>query len=410
MRTTPRLSKGTLNPQSNPRFFLPALSLFLHRPSAVCPAVRTAHASTITQRACVSLLLLHRHLSRDNGDHLPPGTPAVAAADGSPTGEEDDEDLKVETYRPQLSPEDAERKAKTDLFVCLLLTLPRDQDWKDMLAAAFRAGTWKPHHLNAVLHGVQLNKYNEPAECAVSCAASLPFSCSSALRHSIVDASKTAPASSTPSTRLQRARDILIFCTEEGGVHAAPSAEGLFVGVSKAPLSSAEEASRPSKAFAPSAAAAHHLLVLLLQAAQRGASATSPLSDPNTTTQPVASFHDVWSFLAWMELHEYHILSNAVLDALEAVVDEGGSQAGAEAAAGLKSAAGLSSAPFASPLKYAVVSRRVHRLDYLRSERALLRESMKSAEQGANGARMSTGAVRGTRWRDAPRTAPVHTE
>lgn len=363
------------------------------------------------------LLSLHRQLSSDDGCLLPPTTPAAAATVGSATCEGDDDDLKMDIYRPQLTPEDAERKAKTDLFLCLVLTLPRDQDWKDMLTAAFRAGTWKPHHLSAVLRGVQLNKYNEPAVCALSCAGicatSLPSSRTAALRHSIVEIAKTPPASSTPSTRLQRARDILVFCAEEGGVYAPPSAEDPLVDVSTAPSSPAdEETSRRSNSFAPSPTDAHQLLVHLLKAAQRGATVTPSLSKSNTPTQAVASFQDVWNFLAWMELHGYHILSNALLDALEAVVDEGGSQAGAEATAGLTRAAGASSASSPLPLQYAMVSQRVHRLDYLRGERALLQEAMKNAEQGSDGASMSTGAVRERqrRRRDVPRTAPVHTE
>ncbi|CAG9579345.1 hypothetical_protein_-_conserved [Leishmania major strain Friedlin] len=415
MRTTSLRARGSSGRHSHPRLFPATLSLFLHRPSAPYPAVRAVRGSSITQQACVPLLSLHRQLSSDDGCLLPPTAPAAVTTVGSPTGEDDD-DLKMDIYRSQLTPEDAERKAKTDLFLCLILTLPRDQDWKDMLTAAFRAGTWKPHHLSAVLRGVQLNKYNEPAVCALSCAGvcatSLPSSRTAALRHAIAEIAKTAPASSTPSTRLQRAKDILAFCADEGGVYAPPSAEDSLADVSTAPPSPAEEeTSRRSKVFAPSPADAHHLLVLLLKAAQRGASAASSLSKPNTPTQAVASFHDVWNFLAWMELHGYHILSNAVLDALEVVVDEGGSQAGAGAAAGLTRAAGPSSASSPLPLQYAMVSQRVHRLDYLRGERALLQEAVKNAEQGSSGASMSTGAVRERRRRrDVPRTAPVHTE
>ncbi|CAJ1991369.1 hypothetical protein conserved [Leishmania donovani] len=416
MRATSLRARGSSGQHSHPRLFPATLSLFPHRPSAPYPALRAVRVSLITQQACVPLLALHRQLSSDDGCLLPPTTPAAEATVGSAAGEDDDDDLKMDIYRPQLTPEDAERKAKTDLFLCLVLTLPRDQDWKDMLTAAFRAGTWKPHHLSAVLRGVQLNRYNEPAVCALSCAGvcatSLPSSCTAALRHAIAEIAKTAPASSAPSTRLQRAKDILVFCAEEGGVYAPPSAEDSLVDVSTAPPSPAEEeTSRRSKAFAPSPADAHHLLVLLLKAAQRGASVASSLSKPNTPTQAVASFHDVWNFLAWMELHGYHVLSNAVLDALEVVVDEGGSQAGAGAAAGLTRAAGPSSASSPLPLQYAMVSQRVHRLDYLRSERALLQEAVKNAEQGSGGASMSTGAVRERRrQRDVPRTAPVHTE
>ncbi|CBZ29231.1 conserved hypothetical protein [Leishmania mexicana MHOM/GT/2001/U1103] len=417
MRATSLRARGSSGQHSHPRLFPATLRLLPCRPSAPYPAVRAVRVSSITQQACMPLLSLHRQLSSDDGCLLPPTTPAAAATVGSATCEGDDDDLKMDIYRPQLTPEDAERKAKTDLFLCLVLTLPRDQDWKDMLTAAFRAGTWKPHHLSAVLRGVQLNKYNEPAVCALSCAGicatSLPSSRTAALRHSIVEIAKTPPASSTPSTRLQRARDILVFCAEEGGVYAPPSAEDPLVDVSTAPSSPAdEETSRRSNSFAPSPTDAHQLLVHLLKAAQRGATVTPSLSKSNTPTQAVASFQDVWNFLAWMELHGYHILSNALLDALEAVVDEGGSQAGAEATAGLTRAAGASSASSPLPLQYAMVSQRVHRLDYLRGERALLQEAMKNAEQGSDGASMSTGAVRERqrRRRDVPRTAPVHTE
>ncbi|GET91173.1 hypothetical protein, conserved [Leishmania tarentolae] len=412
MRTTSLCARNSSGQHSHPRLFPPALRLFHQLPSASYPAVRPFRASSITQQACVPLLLQHRQLSGDDGRLRPPTTSEVVATLDSAKCEDDDDDLKVDIYRPQMAPEDAERKGKTDLFLCLVLTLPRDQDWKDMLAAAFRAGTWKPHHLSAVLRGVQLNKYNEPAACALSCAgictSSLPSSCAAALRNSIVEIAKTAPVSSTPSTRLQRARDIFIFCAEEGGVYASSSDEDSHVDVSAAPSSPAkEETVRSSNAFVPSPTDAHHLLVLLLKAAQRGASAASSLSTPNTSTHAVASFHDVWHFLAWMELHGYHILSHAVLDALESAVDEGGSQTSAVAAEGRSRTAGPSSASSSSPLQYATVSQRVHRLDYLRGERALLREIMKNAEAGSEGASISAGAFRAPRGRDVPRTAPV---
>ncbi|KAG5472067.1 hypothetical protein CUR178_02735 [Leishmania enriettii] len=409
MRQASLLARGSLRQHSRPRLLLSASSL--HRLSEQRPVVRGRHASDIRQQTCVSVLLSHRHLSSGSG-RLPPCTTAVSAADGSATCEEDDEALKVAIYRPQLSSEEAERKVKTDLFLCLLLTLPREQDWKDMLTAAFRAGTWKPHHLRAVLRGVQLNKYNEPAECALSCVgnyiASLPSSRTAALQYTIADVAKAAPPSSTPSTRLQRARAILVFCAEEGGVYAPPPSEELFDDISTPPSSAAEEkTSRRSQIFAPSPADAHHLLVLLLQAAQHGASAPCSLSQTNTSTQPVASFHDVWGFLAWMELHGYHVLSSAVLDALEAVVDEGGSQA----AAGLKAGSDAFSTTLPSPLQYAMVSQRVHRLDYLRGERALLLESEKNPGQDSDGTPLGTAAVgKRRRQRDAPRAAPVPTK
>ncbi|KAG5471397.1 hypothetical protein LSCM1_01481 [Leishmania martiniquensis] len=415
MKAASLLSRGPSRPRARPPF--PLSTSGPQRPSERPLAVRAAHAPAMRLQACVPLVLSRRHLSSGNGCRRPPSiTPAVSVTDGSAAPGEDDEDLKLDIYRPPLSPEEAERKAKTDLFLCLLLTVPREQDWKDMLTAAFRAGTWKPHHLQTVLRGVQLNMYNKPAERALSCAgrytASMPSSRSAALRHSVADVARTAPPSSTPSARLQRARDIFVFCAEEGPVYAPPSGEEPFDSVSAPPSSPAEaKTSRCSQAFAPSPADAHHLLVLLLQAAQRGVGATPSLSQLNATSKPVASFHDVWHFLAWMELHGYHVLSDAVLAALEAVVDEGGSQAGGEAAAGLTAGSGSSSSALPSPLQYALVSQRVHRLDYLRGERALLRQSMKSAEQGGDGTLLGTGAAgEQRRQRDVPRTAPVQTE
>ncbi|KAG5497636.1 hypothetical protein JKF63_03901 [Porcisia hertigi] len=419
MRATSVLVRRASHQDSHPWWCIPTSRLFPNCSSAPCSAPRCVHAPAPTLKACMSTLCPRRHFSSDNGDLPSPTTAGAAATNSTATYEEEDDDLKVDIYRSRVSPEEAERKAKTDLFLCLLLTLPRDQDWKDMLAAAFRAGTWKPHHLDAVLRGVQLNKYNAPNDCALSCsgnhAASLSPSRSAALRDSIADVAKNAPTSSTASTRLQRARDILVFCAEEGGVYAAPAGSSL-VDVSAAPSSQgAEQKGRRSHDFAPSPAAAHRLLVLLLQAAQRGADATSS-SESNATSQPVASFHDVWNFLAWMELHGYHILSGAVLDALEAVIDEGGIQVRSGAAVESRRAAGPSSSSSSAasppvPHQYAMMSQRVHRLDYLRVERALLCESMKNAEQVTDGVAPGTGPLRREkRGPDLPRTAPVDTE
>ncbi|KAK7198088.1 hypothetical protein NESM_000764900 [Novymonas esmeraldas] len=323
-----------------------------------------------------ALRVPRRHLSATGHDtSSPPPTAAAptheSSSDAEGSGEEDD--ARVRIYRPPVSPEDAERRVKTDVFLCLVLTLPRAQDWRDMVTAAVRAGTWRPHHLDAVLRGVQLNRYNAPAECVRGCLGGSPAAHSAALRDAVHAAASAAPQACTPTQRLLRARDVLVMCAEEGRAHAPAPPD-----------------------CAPTPAAVHRLLALLLQAAQRGAGGGAAASSPGSPAQaalPAASFHDVWHFLAWMELHGYHVLSAAVLDDLEAAVDEGAGRSGT----------GTASLPSttAPPRQHATVSQRVHRLDYLRGERARLQQANMSADGAAGGVR---------RRDDAPRTAPSHTE
>lgn len=338
---------------------------------------------------------------------------------------EDADDLQVQVYRPQVSPEEAERRVKTDLFLCLLLTLPKAQDWKDMLTAALRAGTWRAHHLDAVLRGVLLNKYNEPQSFLRSCGGGVSSPNSGGLREAALQASQTAPAASNASSRLHRARDILVFCAEEGVLYSAKDTSKDSDEVqAESPPSTAELDSRGADAaqkadgaaragsFAPSPAAAHHLLAMLLQAAQRGleyaapppsshSTPTSPSpTDADTHALPTASYADVWHYLAWMELHGYHVLSHTVLDALEAAVDEGASSPRVQTHN--SNASSVSSSASSNPLQYAVVSQRMHRLDYLRGERALLQEARRNP---ASMSGKQDGAPR-RRQHDLPRTDP----
>ncbi|KPI85744.1 hypothetical protein ABL78_5193 [Leptomonas seymouri] len=350
--------------------------------------------------------------------------------------ENNDDDMVVCIYRPQVSPEVADRKAKTELFVGLLLTLPRTQDWKDMLSAAFRAGTWRPHHLDAVLRGVQLAKYNEPQEFLRSCGGS-PSSLHSndALREAAWNASQAAPSTSTSTSRLHRARDILVFCAEEGALCAKggetseateeAAANAVSPSSSAAAVTGTAKTSMRSNAFAPSPAAVHRLLTMLLQAAQRGAEYGSPppSSHPASTSAPpssssggcglsTASFTEVWHYLSWMELRGYHVLSHAVLDALEAAVDEGGSSPRPQGRRGASSSSAesqtSSSSAASGPSQYASVSQRIHRLDYVRAERALLQKSLRDQPRKSDdpGSSVDRDGVPYKRQHDMPRTDP----
>ncbi|KPA78845.1 putative mitochondrial hypothetical protein [Leptomonas pyrrhocoris] len=386
---------------------------------------RSPVSSTATRQSAANSQATGNFLGEgaDGGDGEKPGTKADAEAD---------DDVTVQVYRPQLSPEAAERSVKTELFLCLLLTLPRTQDWKDMLTAAFRAGSWKPHHLDAVLRGVSLNKYNEPSAFLRSCGSSYAAANGNqSLREAAVQASQSAPPASTPTSRLHRARDILVFCAEEGVLYAKEDEETTVAAPpssSSSPAPSVAEGKATlmhADAFAPSPAAVHHLLTMLLQAAQRGAdyASSSPSPHPASTSSslstssgenglPTASYADVWHYLAWMELHGYHVLSHAVLDVLEAALDEGGSPSrpqGHRTKAGITAAESTDSISSSGPLQYAAVSQRIHRLDYVRGERALLQESLRSQSKMKKNPVRSLDHVGdfNRRQRDVPRTDPT---
>jgi hypothetical protein len=345
---------------------------------------------------------------------------------------DDDDDMTVQIYRPHTSPADAERKLKTELFLCLLLTLSRPQDWKDMLTASFRAATWCPHHLDAVLRGVLLNKYNTPKAYLLSCgehASSVHATAN--LREAAVHASQAAPPTSTPTSRLHRAKDILVFCAEEGVLYAGCSSPDAMEDKGRAktaPNTTSSDAATTAAsamllnsvdAFAPSPAAVHHLLAVLLQAAQRGAeyNTSLPVNPERAAALPTAAYADVWHFLAWMELHGYHILSYAVVDALEAAVDEDGGSPRPQniSSAGSSSTTASSISPTAAPssdsgsLQYALVSQRIHRLDYLRAERALLREALRNQSKISGDPDTFAGQRSDSHKRqsDVPRTDPA---
>ncbi|KAL7705871.1 hypothetical protein N2W54_003322 [Lotmaria passim] len=434
---------------ASPRY---ALSLIHSRTAAVCRSSRMhiralrclGHSSTLGAQQQQQQRFLstsdYRPTSftttakkqHSNGSSINSEERCGAAAED----EEEEDDLTVQLYRPQVSPADAERKVKTELFLCLLLTLPRTQDWRDMLTAAFRADTWRPHHLDAVLRGVLLNKYNEPCTFLRSCGG--PSSCGTnrALREAAEQASQTAPATSTPTSRLHRARDVLIFCAEEGvlyvkqgdGAPAEGDGKGPGIlsasspshppGANEAATAAAELTPLPANVFAPSPSAVHHLLAMLLQAAQRGveyASAASPCQRSSTldmSALPTASYADVWHFLAWMELHGYHVLSHAVLDALEAAVDEDGSSLRPHSHSNATDVIATTSISASSSTQYALVSQRIHRLDYVRGERALLQESLRRQSKPGSKDSLSSsiehgGSIHG-KWHDLPRTDPEH--
>lgn len=320
-----------------------------------------------------------------------------------------------------LSPEEVERKRKTDAFVRAVLTTADEQEWRDMLSAALRLGVWREHHLQAVLRGVKLNKYNGPI---VSIDDDIKSNTST---HSARDgggttvdgpspadatiASSSSPSPlrhSTPMQRLERAKNILVFTEEEAPAYPSPPSNDQSTDASNA--SEAEDnitttsVSSRRGYYRPSDASVHTLLTLLLSGAQHHHSNSGEPGE-RADAIPHALYRDVWAFLSWMELSDYHVQSFTVLSELEAAIDldEGNdhnssSSGGSGSLHQLQSPSSSSSA--APPLRYALVSRRINRLEFVRSEREWLQERGLGTGTAASGggeggvAGHSSGAAR----------------
>ncbi|CCW69845.1 unnamed protein product [Phytomonas sp. Hart1] len=232
---------------------------------------------------------------------------------------EDEEDLALNIFNrlDGLSEEEKHKHACTEAFVRIVITTPSEQEWKDMMAAALREGTWREHHFEAILSGVRLLKYDI--------------------------------GQSTPTQRLRRAHAILIFWVEETTVELQSSSE------------------RPTNRVVCT------LLTQLLRSAMQkhappAAHSSNELS-PTEAGPSEVSFRRVWRFLAWMELHGYHIHSFELVDKLERCVDED-NDGHAEGEKG--AAEGPESEIRSGAAQYASVSTRQNRLEYLRGERARL--------------------------------------
>lgn len=317
---------------------------------------------------------------------------------GEEPSADEDEDLKLNIYQPPQSPDEKRRQVQTQRFLRLLLTTPEEQNWKDMITAALRHGTWKPHHMEAVLHGIQLNLYNEAPSAEAT------------LRHRGVS-QRDGSASTTPTQRLRRARDILIFCKEEGALHESEHDTGKMANSGSSATGHVRNTSST-----PSSAMVHHLLVCLLNAALRSSTGEAAVTAAKTedslsqypSAPPLSTFSEVWTFLAWMELHGYHLLSNAVIDTLETVVDTDEESNGLQRATSPTSPSVLQTeqVKWSTSQTCAAASQQMNRLDYLRKERALLREAghtasaMAQNDSGASTMRQARRAV------DSPRADP----
>lgn len=176
-----------------------------------------------------------------------------------------DETMTVSVYRPH-GKEGAPQQDATRRFLHTIITSPGEQEWKDMLSAAIRLGTWREHHVRAVLRAVHQSQY---------------------------DGGHSSGAASTPATRLHRALGIVRSAVDEGYPVAPESV--------------------------------HALLVILLRALTQEPAAAAGKTDDGPSPQGplLADCAVIWQFLAWMERHNYHVMSTAVLEALEGVVDDG---------------------------------------------------------------------------------------
>lgn len=426
------------------------LSLILRAPEPpFSPAAGTAGDSGGSALSSSSVPQLKQTLKSPEGVSTPIRSPSESNSQNQDTV---DDDLHVNIYRPPMSPEERERREKTERFIRVVLTTAEEQEWKDMVMAALRLGTLKEHHLDAVVRGVRLLKYDdddanddgssntagsekhplEPQRISESSSTSRlpPRAPLTSRPHQTHGGSGDDDGSvqsrtfwrSTPSQRLHRARDIVTFCAEEG---------------------KAEDCHR----FRVTDFTVHTVLVQMLQAAHRRAGWLERVKEAavqHTTTTaaassvppssssahhdvpdalPLALYRDVWAFLAWMELHGYHVQSDAVLSELEAVVDQDEGEEGLPRSIvddvirvhtlqrrrgqsnASRSSSSLASSLGPSP-RYAVMSRRVNRLEYLRGEREWFQEEAARQAQENQRSEREQAARRGRRSAPLPRTDP----
>lgn len=341
---------------------------------------------TLSPRSHVSVTCF---LFSPTGSRSPPPPPGAQPTVKTHTADDNDNDndndsggVVILCPDDGLTSEQRERKRKTEAFLRVVLTTPDEQEWKDMLSAALQHGTWQEHHLQAVLRGVGLLKYDSPALPAASTMGPTTAG----------GAAKEGPRllqSSNPTQRLERARSILVFLADEAEVvHHSREKDGETGGTAGGP-------------YKPSESSVHNLLTKLLRGAQRhhshhSASHKEYGSTTEAETQaidalPHALYKEVWSFLAWMELHDYHVRSMDLLAELEATVDldedaqERTSRVSSTSSSSRLTGGGGEAASAAAneshqppPLRYAWVSRRVNRLEFIRRER----EWLQSREAG----------------------------
>ncbi|CCW65606.1 unnamed protein product [Phytomonas sp. EM1] len=300
------------------------LRLLPRRRPAFVPAV--VDVSTLLSRA--SPPPGGRGYTTDDGREglLPHAAASAAESPASdPPLDAPEEDLTLQVFRELdgVSTEERHRRACTADFLRAVLTTPREQEWRDMIAAALREGTWREHHFEALLRGVRLLRYDE--------------------------------AGSTPTRRLRRTHGVLIFWREE----AAAEAERPSNRVVGALLTQLLRAAKQHRAPLPFSSASPSQPPRQRQGA--AAASNSPEELPSSEAEASGiTFREVWRFLAWMELHGYHVHSFELLDELERYVDDDddhhvrGDRGGAA--------------------RYAPEPRSRNRMEYLRGERARLRE------------------------------------
>ncbi|EAN96248.1 hypothetical protein, conserved [Trypanosoma cruzi] len=224
-----------------------------------------------------------------------------------------DEAMTLNVYRPY-GEKEAPLQEATKQFLYTLITTPDEQEWKDMLAAAIRLDKWREHHLRAVLRSVHQTQYD--------------IAVSQGGREGKIK------GGCTPATRLQRALGVMQTSVDEG--------------------------------YHPTPESVHALLVVLLRAILRGHGNDVTGTDLKELKRqsPLTTHEVVWQFLAWMERHNYHVMSAAVLEDLERLI-EGFTREGKN--------------------EKRTCEVRQNRLEYLRNERDLLLEgSQLLSKRGVN--------------------------
>ncbi|EPY43104.1 hypothetical protein AGDE_00819 [Angomonas deanei] len=221
-----------------------------------------------------------------------------------------------------------------------------------MLSAALRHGTWKEHHLWRVLRGVKLLAYNTNDH--------------QQNKHSSNDNYSHYYANSTPTQRLQRAREILCYTVEEGLVEETRRIQNNH-------KNNIEIYHRPAPTLV------QHLLTLYLEAAKH----KQQNGNNHNSGIPFADYKEVWSLLAWMERHGYHVQSDKVLDELETIIDfdENNNNNNNN--------------------NVSLAARRMNRLDYIKAERKRLLLSVNEDEPQKEENKLS-----GRRSAPRPRTDP----
>lgn len=223
-----------------------------------------------------------------------------------------DESMTINVCR--LSKEqDSALHVATRTYLHTLITTTDEQEWKDMLVAAIRLDTWREHHLRSVLRSVHQSQYDVDTVEG---------------RHGKIK------SNCTPSTRLQRALGVVQTAVEEG--------------------------------YRVTPESVHALLVILLRAAGADITASSGAAGEPTPQSQLTNSAAVWQFLSWMERNDYHVMSDAVLQSLEKIIEENvGDRSAGE--------------------HHMSVSQ--NRLDYLRREHRLLRQDCPSSLSERRGAR-----------------------